>query len=82
MDVGYCPEALRVSLDLYRKMEPAERLARIFELCDFQQSLQWGDARAAHSEASEREVFLHCAARRLGRDLMIEAYPWDPDQHR
>lgn len=76
------PEALRVYLELYRKMEPVERLARVFELCDFQQSLQWAGVRASHPEASEREVFLHCAARRLGRDLMIEAYHWDPDQHR
>lgn len=37
--------------------------------------------RAQFPEASEREVFLRAAARRLPRDLMIRAYGWDPDEH-
>jgi len=76
------PDALRVYLDLYREMPPANRLARVFELCDFQQSLQVADVRAAFPAAGEREIFLRVAARRLGRDLMIEAYHWDPELHR
>lgn len=32
--------------------------------------------RAQYPHASEREVFLRVAARRLGRELMIKAYGW------
>jgi hypothetical protein len=73
-------KALEVYLGLYREMEPGERLARIFELCDLQESLQMSDVRANFPEADEREVFLRVASRRLGRDLMIRVYGWDPER--
>jgi hypothetical protein len=75
------PDARRVYLELYRRMSPGERLQRVFELCDFQQSLQIANVRAMHPEAGEEEIFLRVASRRLGRDLMIKAYGWDPDLH-
>ncbi|HZL56493.1 MAG TPA: hypothetical protein VFC21_05400 [Bryobacteraceae bacterium] len=75
------PDALRVYLDLHRRMAPGERVSRVFELCEFQESLQVASVRAMHPDASEREIFLRVAARRLGRDLMIRAYGWDPDLH-
>jgi hypothetical protein len=75
------PKALEVYLRLHRQMTPGERLARIFELCEFQDSLQTANIRAAYPHAAEREVFLRVAARRLGRELMIATYNWDPDLH-
>ena len=60
-------------------MTPGERVARVFELCAFQQSLQEANVRSMYPGADDREVFLRVAARRLGRDLMIAAYGWDPD---
>ena len=74
-------EALEVYIDLHRRMSPSQRLARVFELGQFQQSLQLNDVRSNYPEASEQEVLLRVAARRLGRDLMIKAYNWDPDLH-
>jgi hypothetical protein len=35
--------------------------------------------RANHPHASEREIFLRCAALRIPRNLMIRAYSWDPE---
>jgi len=75
------PTALEVYIRLYRNMQPGERLTRVFELCDFQQALQLANVRTMYPESTEKEVFLRAAARRLGRDLMIKAYGWDPDQH-
>jgi len=75
------PEALEVYVDLYRNMTVSERLERVFELCDLQQSLQEANGRALYPKADDREVFLRVAARRLGRDLMIKVYGWDPDLH-
>lgn len=75
------PQAREVYLNLFRAMTPAERLARVFELCAFQQSLQESNVRLMYPDADEREVFLRVAARRLGRELTIAAYGWDPDLH-
>jgi uncharacterized membrane-anchored protein len=60
------PQSREVYLNLFRAMTPGERVSRVFELCAFQQSLQ------------ESNV-LRVAARRVGRELMIAAYGWDPD---
>ena len=75
------PKVLAVYLQLHREMTPGQRLARVFELCDFQQSLQIADVRRMYPDANEREIFLRVAARRLGRELMIKAYDWDPESH-
>jgi hypothetical protein len=72
------PKALEVYLSLHRRMTPGERLAQVFDLCEFQDSLQTANIRAMYPQACDPEVFLRLAARRLGRELMIAA---DPDQH-
>jgi hypothetical protein len=35
--------------------------------------------RSVFPDADDREVLLRVAARHLPRDLMIQAYRWDPD---
>jgi hypothetical protein len=75
------PKALDVFIELHRQMTTGERLARVFEMIEFQEGLQYTSVRQMYPHADEREVFLRVAARRLGRDLMIRAYNWDPDQH-
>ena len=74
-------KALDVYLRSHREMEPGERLARVFELCRRQESLQRANVRATFPTAGDSEVFLRVAARRRGRNLMIQAYGWDPDLH-
>jgi hypothetical protein len=74
-------KALEVYIRLHREVEPGERLARVFELCELQESLQTANVRSMWPDADEREVFLRVAARRLGRDLMIRAYGRDPELH-
>jgi hypothetical protein len=75
------PEALEVFLQLHRQMTPSQRVAQIFEMMAFQQSLQRASVLAMYPQASEREVFLRVAARRLDRVTMIKAYGWDPELH-
>ena len=75
------PAALAIYLRLHREMSPGQRLARVFELCDLQQSLQMANVRATYPQAGEQEIFLRVAARRLGREVMIKAYSWDPALH-
>jgi hypothetical protein len=47
------PEALEVLLQLHRKLTPGQRLAQVFELMAFQQSLQRASVRAMYPGASE-----------------------------
>jgi hypothetical protein len=75
------PEALEVFLQLHRRMTSGQRVARVFELAAFQESLQRASVRSLYPEASDREVFLRVAARRLDRDIMLQVYGWDPDLH-
>ena len=75
------PEALEIFLQLHRRMTPSQRVARVFELTAFQESLQRASVRKMYPHAGEREVFLRVAARRLDRDTMIQVYGWDPDLH-
>jgi hypothetical protein len=75
------PAALEVFLQLHRRMTPGQRVARVFELTAFQESLQRASVRSMYPEAGEREVFLRVAARRLNRETMIRVYGWDPDLH-
>ena len=74
-------EALEVYIGVHRNMPPGERLARVFELGQFQHSLQVANVRSSYPQASEEEVFLRVAARRWGRELMIQVYDWDPELH-
>ncbi len=75
------PQALAVYLQLVREMTPGERVARVFELSDFQIALQESSVRAMYPLADEREVLVRVAARRFDRETMIKAYGWDPDLH-
>jgi hypothetical protein len=72
---------MEVWLELLRRKTPGERLAMAFDLTDFALRLAESGVRANHPAASEREIFLRAAARRLPRDLMIRAYGWDPELH-
>ena len=75
------PDALDVYIGLHQAMSESHRLSRVFELGQFQQALQAANIRSDYPDADEQEIFLRVAARKLGRDLMIQAYNWDPDLH-
>jgi hypothetical protein len=72
------PRVMRVWLELLRAKTPDERMAMAFELTDFALKVAESGVRARYPDASEREIFLRCAALRLPRELMIRAYGWDP----
>jgi hypothetical protein len=75
------PRALEVWHHLLRSKSPGERLMMALDLSELAIRMSEAGVRAQFPEASEREVFLRAAARRLPRDLMIRAYGWDPEEH-
>jgi hypothetical protein len=75
------PEAFAKLVELLQGMPPAQRLRQSLQLSGMLMRLSEGDVRRQCPNATEREVFLRAAARRLGRDTMIRAYGWDPTEH-
>ena len=75
------PHAREVWMDVLRSKTPGERIAIAFNLTELALRMAESGVRARHPGASEREVFLRCAALRLPRDLMIRAYGWGPEAH-
>lgn len=75
------PRVMEVWIDTLRRRSFDEKLAMVFEMIEMGMELTRRGVRMRHPEADEREVFLRAAAIRLGRDLMIRAYGWDPDEH-
>ena len=66
-------------VELHRKMTQGERVTRVFELCDFQRSLQVASVRAMYPQADEEELRWRLAARVYGRELAIQMFGWDAD---
>jgi hypothetical protein len=75
------PRAREIQLRILRSKTEGERIAMVFELSEFANRMAESGVRARYPEASEREIFLRCAALRIPRDLMIRAYGWDPETH-
>ena len=72
------PEAARVLLEGYRRMTPAEKVARVIDLSRATSQLAETRIRAQYPTATDREVRLRLAALRLGRETMVRVFGWDP----
>jgi hypothetical protein len=75
------PEVFGVLLDGYRRMSPAQKLARVADLTTASRQMAEARIRAAHPLAGDTEVHLRVAALVLGRETMIRAFAWDPAKH-
>jgi hypothetical protein len=65
----------------YRRMSPAEKIARTAALTKLAHSFALARIRAEHPHESPREHRLRLCARWLDRGQMIAAFGWDPEQH-
>jgi hypothetical protein len=74
------PEVERILIEGYRRMSVAEKLSSVRAMNQAVQTLQMGDIRRRHPDASEREVRLRLASRWLGPDLMRKAFGWDSEK--
>ena len=61
-------------MDLTRRMTPAEKLQRAFELSAAVRQAGEAGIRQAHPEASEAEIFALVARRQLGDELFMRVY--------
>jgi len=69
-------EAWRKQFELYRRMSPEEKAARVRALTLALNTLALAGLRRQHPTASEEELRLRLAVRRLGADAVAQAYGW------
>lgn len=70
--------AMEIFLHLQRNRSPSEKLRQVFEMTSLILEAGCAGVRQLYPHASEREVFLRAAARRLGPETMRKVYGWDP----
>ncbi|MCC6738706.1 MAG: hypothetical protein IT452_06645 [Planctomycetia bacterium] len=74
-------EAELFLLDAWRRWTPEERLRRVLDLNAMVRGFAEASVRRAHPHAADDEVRLRVASRRLGRELMVRVFGWDPAVH-
>ncbi len=74
-------DAERILIEGYRKMSPARKIERVFDLGEAVNQMarsrilaKWGE------KLSEREIDLRLAALRLSRQTMISVFNYDPEK--
>ena len=73
-------EAERVLIEGYRKMSPARKLMRVFDLSETLRRLSRQRIVQRYGAVlSERDIRLRVAALYLDRETMIAAFGYDPD---
>ena len=74
------PEVEEILLEGYRRMPPVEKLRQVFDLNRTAQRMAVLRIQARYGpNLAERELRLRLAALWLDREIMIEAFGWDPE---
>jgi hypothetical protein len=71
-------EAQQLLIAGWQAMKPTEKAAAVQALCRDCEALASAGIRDRYRGISAREARLRLGALRLGRDLMIQAFGWDP----
>lgn len=74
------PDAAAVQVERWRQLSVGERLAIVGQLNARSRAMAEVRLRAWYPEDGPRERTLRLAALRLPRELMIQAFGWDPDE--
>lgn len=74
------PEAQAFVIEGYRRMTPTQKLQRMASLNHALVMLQRARIRAQYGDIPEEEMRMRIGALRLGRELMVKAFGWDPEE--
>lgn len=74
------PEVVGVLLEGYRRMTPAQKLARVADLTAAARQMAAARIRSQYPEADEAEVRMRLGTLVLGRETMRRVYSWDPPE--
>lgn len=70
----------RLVFERYQRMSPREKVRIVMALNRTVEALALAGLRQQYPGASERELRLRLAARRYGRELVMQAFGWDPGE--
>lgn len=70
----------RLQIELYRQMSPVQKLKIVFDLNAAAEALHTIDVRSRYPNASEREIRIRVASRRIPPDLMKKFFDWDVEK--
>ena len=70
------PEAWEEQVELYRRMTPAQKAAGVRAITPAVNTLALAGLRQQYPAASESELGFRLAVRRLGEELVAQAYGW------
>lgn len=73
------PAIAKMIMDGYRRMTPAEKLARCGDLSSAVRQLSAARIRREYPDADDREVRLRVAALLYPRELLMRAFGWAPE---
>lgn len=74
------PKAALVLLEGYRRMKPAQKLARVSDLTSTTRQLAMTRLCTRYPDATDEELKLRLAALTMGRDVVRRAFGWDPER--
>lgn len=74
------PDVEKIIIEAYRRMTPAERVAKMRQLNEWGSQLAFAEVRRRYPDAPEREIWLRVASRHISADLMRKAFDWNPDE--
>jgi hypothetical protein len=75
------PKIEAMMLEAYRRMTPAQKIARVQALNETVLQMAAARLKKQYGEMSERELRLRLASLWLDRATMIRVFHWDPEQH-
>ncbi len=67
--------------EIQRRRPGGQKLVDVFDLSEGLFETVKAGIRRRYPDADQREVFLRAVASRVSRELMIQAYGWDPALH-
>lgn len=74
------PEVWQQFIELHRQMPGSKKVEIAIALTDSMLSLNEAGIRRQYPNASETEIFLRAAARRVDKETMLKVYGWYPDE--
>jgi hypothetical protein len=73
-------DADRRQFEILRQMTSSQKAKLMTDLTMMAQRLAFAGLRERHPEATDDEIWLRLAARRLGRDVVLKVYGVDVDE--
>ncbi len=73
-------QVLRVMIDGYRRMKPADKMRQVDALTGTVQKMALARIKNRYGDIPEKEQKLRLASLWLDREVMVKVFGWDPEK--